>query len=177
MNERGIWTKEQEYLTHQFDQRLANVIINLFEVNTVADIGCGNGAYTAYLNEHGLKCKGYDGSPFTPQSCEIRDFSRVQDIGKFDLVLCLEVGEHIPVYYQDVFINNVCNATYKYIILSWAIPGQGGDGHVNCQDNYYVIGEVQRRGFQLDSHLTNLLRLEASLSWFKNTILVFEWKK
>jgi SAM-dependent methyltransferase len=177
MNERGIWTTPEEIATHQFDKRLTDAIINLFEINTAVDIGCGNGSYTKYLIEHGIKCRGFDGSPLTMPPCEILDFSRIQNIGKYDLVLCLEVGEHIPVIYQDTFIDNVCNAAYKNIILSWAVEGQGGDGHVNCHDNYYVIGEFQRRGFLLDAYVTNLLRLEASISWFKQTVMAFVWNR
>jgi cyclopropane fatty-acyl-phospholipid synthase-like methyltransferase len=177
MDVRGIWTTKEEIATHEFDGNLCYTISQLFEGDFV-DIGCGNGAYTKYLNEHDRHCVGYDGSPLTKEItnglCDIKDFSVPVNIGKYDNVLCLEVGEHIPLQYEQVFINNLCNATKENIILSWAVVGQGGTGHVNNRDNYYVIGEMQQRGFMLDHSITKSLREGATLSWFKTTLLVFK---
>ena len=181
MNERGIWTTREEIATHQFDESIAVTISKMFPViRTVADIGCGNGDYTKYLNSTKIKCSGYDGSPLTEEitsgECYIMDFSVPVVIGTFDLVLCLEVGEHIPAQYEKVFIDNICNAARKLIILSWAVPGQGGTGHVNCHDNEYIIYKISRRGFGFYPELTKRLRRDATLSWFKDTLMAFRWK-
>ena len=172
MEMNGIWTTKEEWRTHEFDEALCSFISTLFKGDFV-DIGCGNGSYVRYLQVHKHKCTGYDGSPLS--SYKIADFSVTQDIGKYDNVLCLEVGEHIPQDSEQIFIDNLCFASKKSIILSWGIPGQGGTGHVNCRENYYIIGEMQRRGFLIDPVTTEILRDEASLGWFKNTILVFRW--
>lgn len=152
----GIWTTKEEWRTHEFDEPLCRFISTLFEGDFV-DIGCGNGFYVRYLQAHKHKCEGYDGSQFNPY--KITDFTVTQDIGKFDNVLCLEVGEHIPKISEQIFLNNICFAAKKYVILSWAIPGQGGTGHVNCRENYYIIGEMQRRGFLIDSIKTEILKI------------------
>jgi SAM-dependent methyltransferase len=179
MDIRGIWTTKAEIATHEFDGNLCYTIAQLFDGDFV-DIGCGNGSYTKYMNEHDRHCVGYDGSPLTPEItgglCSIRDFSIPVDIGQFDNVICLEVGEHIPLQYEQVFINNLCRSSRGNIILSWALIGQGGTGHVNCRDNYYVIGEMQNRGFMIDNLTTKCLRDGATLNWFKNTLMAFRWK-
>ena len=177
MNERGIWTLESEYKTHVFDQSLCDEIISLFGLQNIVDIGAGNCAYTKYFNSHGIHCVGYDGAEFTPSPCKILDFTEPIDIGEHDLVLCLEVGEHIPKEYEQTFIDNLCNASREWLILSWAIPGQGGDGHVNCRKNFYVINEMQKRGMWYNAGLTRRLRESASVSWFKNTLMTFEWSR
>jgi hypothetical protein len=89
-------------------------------------------------------------------------------------VFCLEVGEHIPVQYEQTFIDNVCRAAKNDIVLSWAIIGQGGDGHVNCRNNDYVINQMAIRGFTIDIGKSNQLRNCANLFWFKNTVMYFK---
>ena len=177
MNERGIWTTKEEIGTHVFDKALCDAIIYMFPADkSIVDIGCGNGAYTEYLKRHLFTCDGFDGSPLTPEPCEIMDFSNPVNIGKYDIVLCLEVGEHIPQQFERVFIKNICNTAKEWIILSWAVEGQGGTGHVNCRNNDYVVEQMWRQRFEISRDLTDILRNKASISWFKNTLMVFKYE-
>jgi tryptophanyl-tRNA synthetase len=57
------------------------------------------------------------------------------------------------------FIDNICTSSTKYLIISWAIEGQGGDGHVNCRNNDYVINEISKRNFHYDEKLTHFLQI------------------
>jgi|WetSurSiteA1Bulk_404760.scaffolds.fasta_scaffold14348_2 hypothetical protein len=178
IHERGYWLSEKETNVHVFDEPLAETICSLYPVKTAVDIGCGNGKYTKYFNEQKIKCVGYDGSPLTPDItgglCAVKDFSVLQNIGNFDLVVSLEVGEHIPRKYEPIFINNICRASHKYIVLSWAVEGQPGVGHVNCRNNDYVILKMSDQGFRLNRVNTMWLRECSTLPWFANTILAFE---
>jgi SAM-dependent methyltransferase len=182
MDIKGNWTTREEVATHEFDEPLCAAINFYFKdgVHSIIDVGCGNGSYTRYLYERGYWAEGYDGSPLTPELskglCRVMDFSEPVLIGEFDLVLCLEVGEHIPKQYEQTFIDNLCNLAIQWIVLSWALPGQGGTGHVNCQTNEYVIAEMAKRDFLLNEGLTTALRDEARLGWFKDTLMIFEWK-
>jgi hypothetical protein len=92
----------------------------------------------------------------------------------FDVVMSLEVGEHIPVQWEDTFIKNLTRNARKYIILSWAAEGQYGDGHINNRPNSYIIELLCRQGFILNRPASVYLREQASLWWFKNTIMVFD---
>lgn len=177
MDNRGSWTTEEEFATHVFDGELCNIIIATFPVSTAVDIGCGRGDYVMALREAGIACWGFDGSPSTGELsggvCETMDFSEPRDIGQFDLVLCLEVGEHVPVGYEQTFIDNICKASREYVCLSWAVAGQGGTGHVNCRNNGYIINEMQKRGFEIDWEHTEYLRERSTLPWFKESLMVF----
>jgi hypothetical protein len=75
-----------------------------------------------------------------------------------DLVISIEVGEHIPKEFEQVFIDNICSHTNSKLILSWAIVGQGGDGHVNCQNNDYIIAKLKEKGFEHDEYNSSVLR-------------------
>lgn len=166
---------------HQFDPCLAKALSNFFleeNVQTVVDFGCGTGDYVKFLRSQNLNCEGYDGNPNTYELTggvgDIIDFSQPFDLGKcFDWVLCLEVGEHIPQCYESILIKNLDKHAAKGIILSWAIKGQCGFGHVNEQDNHYIKNIMLNLGYSNDETSEKALRENCSLSWFKNTLMVF----
>jgi hypothetical protein len=91
-----------------------------------------------------------------------------------DVVLCLEVGEHVPKESEALLLDKICQHAKEKIILSWAIPGQGGFGHVNCQSNEYIVAQMKARGWHIDWDESNYLRERCSgCSWFENTLMVF----
>ena len=66
----------------------------------------------------------------------------------------------------------------KGIIISWAVKGQGGHHHVNCQNADYVIPLFQNMGYQYNKQQSEKIRKTANLKHFRKTIYVFErvWK-
>lgn len=199
INEHGFWENDTDE-GHGVDPLLAEALAKFFLEKAkasfylnVCDLGCGTGYYTDVLNklddgneDISFACHGYDGNPYTREFCipSQRDNIGFLDLTlptsltlSFDWALSLEVGEHIPVEFEQTFLNTLCKVK-KGVILSWAIPGQGGDGHVNCRDNIYIILQMKKRGFTIDEDATKLLRNAASPYpetgwWFKNTLMVF----
>lgn len=155
-----------EYLSHRKGQRLY-------------DIGCGTGTYLRILGDHGFtNLVGYEGDPPA--------YPEVGWIRKHDLttpltvtpgnVVCLEVAEHIPPQFEDTFLENLADACEDgaNLILSWAVRGQGGDGHVNCRDNHEVMEIMGERGFKLLAEETSAARgVITELPWFRDTLFVF----
>jgi hypothetical protein len=183
IHERGYYTDKEDMADHRFDERLCWAIIKLCgefdirRVKTIIDIGCGDGSYVKEFRRKGFTCDGFDGCPLTEKIpyCGIKDLSKELvfiTAFKYDLAICLEVGEHIPQKYEQFFIDNIC-ITSDNIILSWAIEGQGGLGHVNCRNNDYIIAEMKKRNFDYDAIATNFLRKNSTLPWFKNTLMAF----
>lgn len=183
IDSRGFWTNKNTN-EHLFDSSLAHCIVNYLKslkVKSCVDFGCGEGWYVKFLNENQIKTDGFDGNPFTKEMtnglCEVLDLSTEFDLGKkYDCVLSLEVGEHIPKEYEWTFIQNIIKHASNFVILSWAIPGQGGHGHVNCVDNSYIKNIFENLGFEHLPFMENILRQTAGLDWFKKTILVFKRK-
>jgi len=180
IHERGYWIGVDS-TKHLFDLPLARAIVDLakeFKLYAATDIGCGDGSYTDYLNENSIWCRGFDGNPYTKAltegRCQVLDFSVPTEISSTELVLCLEVGEHIPKEYEDILIENLVRCTDDILILSWAIPGQGGFGHVNCKSNDDVIDKLRKYNFTYLIDKSNYLRFASMRSWFKNTILIFK---
>eukprot|EP00581_Thalassiosira_minuscula_P016005 CAMPEP_0183722068 /NCGR_PEP_ID=MMETSP0737-20130205/14140_1 /TAXON_ID=385413 /ORGANISM="Thalassiosira miniscula, Strain CCMP1093" /LENGTH=404 /DNA_ID=CAMNT_0025952167 /DNA_START=13 /DNA_END=1230 /DNA_ORIENTATION=+ len=62
------------------------------------------------------------------KSCSDRLFH--PDMG-FELVLSLEVAEHVPPEHTPELIRRLATATTKYLVFSAARPGQGGTGHID----------------------------------------------
>lgn len=168
---------------HSFDASLAKAISTVLKnegVSTVMDIGCGGGQYVDYLRGNDFAARGVDGNPNTEKFCKwciCRDVSVPTALGYNDCVISLEVGEHIPQQFEDNFLDNVCKSSYDLAILSWAVPGQGGHGHINEWDNSHVAMQMLVRGFVPVPHHQSFLREAAELKWFKNTIMVFRRNK
>lgn len=182
ISETGFWNAETAHIHHVHSPELAQAIsVFLKEKDKrVYDLGCGLGLYLKHLEEQGFtNLVGFEGDP--PKQ-------RVFDnIWKRDLtkpidehlvtgnVIMLEVGEHIPKQYEETLMDNVCMLCRGYLVLSWAIPGQPGFGHVNCKTNEEVIEMFQQKGFRYDDWSSQWLRsfIKDNTPWFKNTLMVF----
>ena len=176
----GYWSKKLAE-EHMFCEELAEWISNYLDKNkTIHDFGCGNGSYLKYLQSKGFTdLTGYEGEIPNKEFSHIlkQDLSQVFDVKNKGNVICLEVGEHIPKQYQDIFLDNICNACDGKLILSWAIRGQYSSSHVNCLNNEEVIPEVERRGFRYikdDSIKARNSINPNGCNWFCDTILIYE---
>jgi cyclopropane fatty-acyl-phospholipid synthase-like methyltransferase len=180
INKNGFWESKND-IGHYYDVVLADSLLKFLQNNnirTLLDLGCGKAEYCSYFIKNNIKCDAYDGNPYTHEisNCigKVIDLSINFDLSKkYDCVLSLEVGEHIPQIYENIFIDNLCKHTNKWLILSWAIVGQIGNGHVNCQNNNYIIKKIEKYNFNYSTHYSIFLRENSSLTWFKNTIMVF----
>lgn len=187
INKKGYWENEN-IAGHCFDASLSQMLAVYLSTRhwiSILDFGCGPGWYVKSLKNVGFDITGYDGNPFTESiskkilddgtQCGILDLTKIIRFKQqYDCVISLEVGEHIPKEYEKNFFDNLVNNTIGGIILSWAIEGQPGDGHVNCRNNDYIIAEMLKRGFREDKNAKLKLRSLAKFPWFKDTIMVFE---
>ena len=92
---------------------------------------------------------------------------------RYDWVLSLEVLEHIPSDFETTVLDNIDRAAGHGVVLSWAVPGQGGFRHINNKSPTYVNQTMFDRGLTMDPKTTLVLRKRASVSWLKNNIMVF----
>ena len=126
-------------------------------IRSVLDVGCGRGVWLACWLRHGAnEVLGVDGSYVDPEQLAIPrsafgalDVSAPFSLGRqFDLVQSLEVAEHLDASCADTFIANL--VTHGTLILfSAAIPGQGGEHHVNEQPWEYWRQKFAAHEFEL----------------------------
>jgi cyclopropane fatty-acyl-phospholipid synthase-like methyltransferase len=169
----GFWIGDAT-TQHKHDPKLADALAKLFRNSTVYDLGCGEGKYVKHFNsKNNIVAFGIDGNPLTDMydHCMTGDLTKPINMQKRNWVLSLEVGEHIPKELTQNYIDNLKNLNREGIVLSWAIPGQGGDGHVNELPNEDVIAMFPEYTYDVEASL--YLRSKSTLWWFKNTIMVF----
>jgi hypothetical protein len=179
MDSHGIFTLA-EARGHEMSTDLVRWIADSFDkTRRIYGLGCGNGAYSRFLHDAGFDVEAYEGTP------DIGNLAKFAPIQVHDLavplileparVLCLEVGEHIPEQYESVILDTISDATETRAIISWAIVGQPGTGHVNCRNNDYIIDKMLSRGLALNDGLTDEGRKHyGSLIHFSNTLMVFD---
>ena len=179
----GIWAIHPRIQKrHRTDLRLAAYLAEKYKkMRTVADLGCGAGRYCGIFKAYGQwpVIHGYEGTQdiagVVYDDIMTIDLTKYRHVGmNYDLVLCLEVGEHIPPQHEQTFIDNVVQFVGRHLVLSWGVPGQGGTGHVNLKSNDYVIDELKGRGLRFERKATRFFRSISRLEWFKNTLMVFK---
>lgn len=178
----GIWNQDEADQYHAFDYFLARWIGRyLPKDERLADLGCGKGTYLSYFDDIGFhKTMGVEGtqlSDFESGYVLVHDLTQPLKLPYKSNILCLEVAEHIPEEYLPVFMDNLVSnmdAGHK-LILSWAIPGQEGIGHVSCRPNWEVIQEMEKRGLKYDHESTLFARANTSnhCAYFRDTLMIF----
>lgn len=117
------------------------LILDLFNPKSVVDVGCGIGQWLVEFKNQGIEdVIGIDGfhlnkSLFLPDQNNLMQFDLEKkfDAGRtFDLAISLEVAEHISAENADVFVHSLTRLSHT-ILFSAAIPGQGGQNHINEQ--------------------------------------------
>jgi len=143
---------------------VCNAITDVFEPESVIDVGCGIGEYVQYFeNNLGIRACGIEGSgaclPYLmSEKVMILDMRLKQNVRLHsDLAVCFEVLEHIEEEYSDIFVENLTELSDR-ILVSAAPPGAGGHHHVNCQDPKYWILKFHQFNYVYDHILTTTIR-------------------
>ncbi|WKV13425.1 class I SAM-dependent methyltransferase [Marivirga harenae] len=133
------------------------LIDSIFSPESILDIGCGLGTWLKVFYEKRdiTDILGLDGSYLDKSKLVIKDeFFQEADLRykidldrDFDLVLCLEVAEHLPEEVSDTLIETLCRHSNN-IVFSAAIPGQGGQNHINEQWPQYWADKFIKYGYK-----------------------------
>ena len=179
MNDSGINSKE-----HITDFQLAEYLSQFLKGKLVGSFGDGPGLYRKYFDETRLlqSYDAYDGAPFSDSSSEGRvkflDLSVPQyGLPVYDWIISLEVAEHIPQQYEQVYLSNLARHAGTGIILSWDAPGQDGLFHVNNRPLNYVINAMKMLGFDHDKVSSSVLQSHAYFSWLNYNTNVYYRQK
>lgn len=147
--------------------------------NSVLDIGCGNGSWLTIAKKTGAnEIFGLDGSGsenmlIEPSEFKLIDLSKDFTLDKkFDLTICLEVAEHLPLASAKQFIDNV-SKTSNIILFSAAIPEQGGDMHLNENVPQFWNDLFKQNDFHPVDNIRHQIWNNEKIKWWyrQNTIL------
>jgi len=121
------------------------LVLEAVRPRQVVDVGCGVGAWlAAFRNQGADRILGLDGDHVPRDRLlipveDFRPFDLAKPVGldqRFDLAISLEVAEHLPEAGAADFVALLTRLS-DIVLFSAAIPGQGGDGHVNEQWQSY----------------------------------------
>ncbi len=141
--------------------RIVPLVAAALPVASIADFGCGQGAWLHAWRGTGAEILGLDG-PYVdrsrlliPESTFLpSDLAAPIDLNRrFDLVQSLEVAEHLPPACSDAFVGALTQHA-DAVLFSAAVPGQGGEHHVNEQPLAFWRGLFAARGY----HAADLVR-------------------
>ena len=181
----GFWDPEFAKQHHVHSQKLSNWIVNFLKDDKdkiIYDFGCGMGTYLNDLHNNGFSnLVGIEMMPPKndyPFKIVSKNLTRKFSLGDSGNVISLEVGEHIPPEFMVVYLDNLVSHCSNYLIISWALRGQGGYGHFNELNNDEVIPFITDMGFEYLEQESMDARsdIEDNFWYFRNSIMVFKKK-
>jgi len=183
----------QNHLKYKpFYHFIADIIVGHFRPQSVIDWGCGCGFLLERLHEHGIAdIHGVEGSkeavPFWSE--RIKSKLAIDDIlihkvkvRKYDVAVCMEVGEHMEDEYSDALVVQVAGSVERLIWWTAAQPGQGGTNHINCRPlSYWEKKFIEQTDFKPEWELTYQMKQEMlknqllciGYPWFRDNLIIF----
>ena len=130
-------------------------VFDILRPKSVIDVGCGLGTWLCVAKKCGVReILGIDGDYVNRKELFIaqKEFQsvhlskRIELDRKFELILCLEVGEHIDRRDEVVCLDNIASFG-DAVLFGAAIPFQGGTNHVNLNWQQYWVKQFEKRGY------------------------------
>lgn len=164
-------------------ENIVPLLIKLFNPQSIIDVGCGLGTWLSVFQQKQVNdILGVD----NPANHDLRmlvipqenflahDLTQPLKLDqRFDLTLCLEVAEHLPMMYAPQLIKSLTQLS-NIIVFSAAIPYQGGIHHVNEQWPTYWIQLFEAEGFVvLDCIRNHIWNNEEIEYWYRQNLFVF----
>jgi SAM-dependent methyltransferase len=158
------------------------IVLELSPARSIADFGCGRGAWLRAGLEIGVELVlGLDG-PYMDREALLVDLEnfravdlrRPVDLSRtFDLAVCVEVAEHLPARSARTLVGSLAEAA-PVVLFSAAPPGQGGTWHVNEQWPAYWQRLFSERGMRKHDVVRPLIWADRSIAtWYRQNIYLF----
>ena len=168
--------------TRESAQILVPMIRDLVRPASVLDVGCGVGTWLDEWGKAGVtELLGVDGHYVDKATLQIPAGSfTTADLNKpfsldrtFDLVQTLEVAEHLDEANADAFVESLARHG-DTILFSAAIPGQGGEHHVNEQWPSYWVEKFAKAGYTAYDAIRPQIWTDQRISMFyRQNLLIF----
>ena len=150
----GPYERNERWL--DFFDGVAEGLVREFHPATALDAGCAMGFLVEALHKRGVDASGVDVSEYAISQVHesvgerCRAGSLTEPLGgRYDLITCIEVLEHIPAAEADRAIENLCAATDTLVISS--TPGDYGEPtHLNVQPPEAWAAKLAQHGFLRD---------------------------
>ena len=159
---------------------VAPLVKDMLVWKTLLDVGCGQGEWLEAFDIEdsvGVDIAAEHSDFVFPEGvvCDVHDLTEPLYLGRaFDLVICLEVAEHLPESAADTLVDTIARHAIDAVLFSAAVPGQEGLHHVNCQPHEYWHEKFEQRGFVTTDPIRPLIVHNPYISpWYRNNIFVY----
>jgi len=162
-----------------FADRLASWVKQELNPSTLLDIGCGPGHFVDSFRSRGINAKGIDidDRVYGKEHLTYQSLFDITDENA-DIVVCMEVAEHIEPDREDEVVTKVVSTVNKTLIWTAAAIGQGGIGHINCKNKSDWAEKLTRAGLTRnlvkEQQLIDNMRAGYHMGWFTQNLLYFE---
>ena len=161
---------------------VGNILQDWVDPRSVLDLGCGTGTWLRVLSSGGRReVFGVEGEAYPRHDLKIDpDLVLTADLGqtidlhrRFDLVVCVEVAEHIDAACADTVVAN-CVRHADLVLFSAALPGQQGIHHVNEQPPEYWAERFARHGYTVLDVIRSRIWDDPQIPvWYRQNILLY----
>ena len=150
-----IFDHDEEIYNTRSAEIVIPILLQYVKPISVLDVGCGLGTWLKIFNDlgitdyYGLESHHIDTSKIKipKENLFLCDLNLPVNLNKqYDLVVSLEVAEHLSENAADSFIETLTNHG-KIILFSAAIPNQGGQNHINEQWPKYWQDKFKKFSF------------------------------
>ena len=158
------------------------LVMGLVHPHSVVDVGCGVAPWLSVFEENGVSdYLGIDGEyvnrslMMVPASrFEVKDLCQPFRLDRqFDLVVSLEVAEHLPESSAVGFIKSLTHLG-ETVLFSAAIPNQGGTDHVNEQwPEYWRFLFAAEEYSIIDCIRNKIWRNNQIQPWYRQNLFLF----
>jgi SAM-dependent methyltransferase len=158
------------------------LVMDLIQPKRVIDLGCGLGNWLSVFKEYGVEeILGVDGDYIDLDLLKIpQKYFLQHDLKKplkveqhFDLVVSLEVAEHLPSESAENFVDTLVSLG-SVILFSAALPYQPGNSHLNGQWPDYWVSFFHNRGYTVCDCLRNKVWQNENVEWwYSQNIFLF----
>lgn len=181
-----LYTHSEEVHNMKSPFAVVPIIMSLLNPKSVLDVGCGTGTWLKVFNEfHNINdILGLDGS-YLDKNQLVIDSKYFKEIDlragfnlqrSFDVLICLEVAEHLPEESADNFVDSLCKHADN-IIFSAAIPGQGGQNHINEQWPEYWAKKFEEHGYYFHDLIRPYIWNDERVDWWYKQNIFYINKK
>ena len=162
-------------------RRIVPLLQAALQPASVIDVGCGQGAWLRAWIENGVSdVLGLDGSYTSLGALQfpvdrftiVNLASPFEPSRRFALAQSLEVAEHLPPESAEGFVSSLVAAA-PVILFSAAVPGQGGESHVNEQPLEFWRLQFARHYYHAFDCVRPQIRYAVDIEpWYRfNTVL------
>jgi SAM-dependent methyltransferase len=176
----------EEYYNTRSAEQVLPIVFDMYKPASILDVGCGNGTWLEVAGKlgvtdiMGIDLQSRESGKWPLGSDKFASINLQQPfdlLRKFDMILCLEVAEHLPEKAAYLFIDSLVQHS-DFIVFSAAIPGQEGDHHIHLCEPAYWQQLFNLRGYKTyDCIRPRIWDNDAVFWWYRQNIFIAQREK